>query len=132
MLRCARQVVRASCALTLAIPAARGQAAPKNKSTPETKAPPALALVEDLRITLPDARAQRGSSLLVGPDGRMVAMPQWGGDMTVFDSAGKQLPYKQTIGGPTDPEIRYVSTAGWVGKMTWIHDPQSSQIALVD
>ena len=131
MLRFSRQVARAGCALTLAIPA-RGQAAPKNKSTPDTKASPTLGVVEDLRITLPEARAQRGSSLLVGADGRIVAMPQWGGDMVVFDSVGKQLPYKQAIGGPTDPEIRYVSTAGRVGKMIWIHDPQSSQIALVD
>ena len=132
MRRSFRELLSASFALTLAIPVARGQSAPKNKSAPATQTPPALGVVEDLRITLPDARAQRGSSLLVGADGRIVALPQWGGDMVMFDSTGKQLPYKQTIGGPTDPEIRYVSTAGWLGKTMWVYDPPSSQIALVD
>ncbi len=123
--------MQASLALTLAIPAARGQSAPKTKSLPG-KSPLALAVVEDLRVTLPDARAQRGSSLLVGADGRIVSLPQWGGDMVVFDSTGKQLPYKQPIGGPTDPEIRNANSFGWLGKSFWVYDPQSSQIALVD
>lgn len=94
--------------------------------------PPALAIVEELRVSLPDARAQRGSSLLLGADGRMISVPLWGGDMVAFDSAGKPLPYKQTIGGPTDPEIRYAEKFGWVGKTMWVWDPPSSQIALVD
>src|SRR4029078_9457312 len=116
-------------ALILVLPmGASGQAAPKSTSP----ALPARGIVEELRIPLPDARAQRGSSLLVGPDGRMIAVPQWGGDMVVFDSTGKQLPYKQTIGGPTDPEIRYAERFGWMGKTMWVYDPQSSQIALVD
>lgn len=132
MRRFSREVTAASLALTLAIPAALGQSAQKTKSAPETKSPPALGVVEDLRITLPDVRAQRGSSLLVGADGRIVSLPQWGGDMVIFDSTGKPLPYKQPIGGPTDPEIRYVATAGWLGKTIWIYDPQSGQIALVD
>src|SRR6476469_208413 len=89
-------------AVALALPAAAlGQAASKAKS------PPTLGVVEELRVSLPDARAQRGSALLVGADGRMVSIPLWGGEMVTFDSTGKQLPYKQTIGGPTDPEIRY-------------------------
>ena len=116
-------------ALILVLPmAVRGQAAPKAKSL----AVPALGIVEELRIPLPEVRAQRGSSLLVGADGRMIAVPQWGGDMVAFDSTGKQLPYKQTIGGPTDPEIQYAEWFGWVGKTMWVWDPRSSQIALVD
>jgi hypothetical protein len=111
----------------LALPAvALGQAAPKLKS------PPTLTIVEELRVTLPETRAQRGSAILVGADGRMISVPQWGGDMVAFDSAGKPLPGKQTIGGPTDPEIRYAEKFGWVGKMMWVYDPGSSQIALVD
>lgn len=106
--------------------AAWGQVASKAKSLP------ALGIVEDLRIPLPEARAQRGASLLVGADGRMISVPLWGGDMVAFDSTGKQLPYKQTIGGPTDPEIRYAERFGWVGKTMWVWDPTSSQIALVD
>jgi len=114
-------------AIALALPAAAlGQAAAK------AKAPPALGIVEELRVPLPDARAQRGSALLVGADGRMISIPLWGGEMVAFDSMGKQLPYKQTIGGPTDPEIRYAERFGWVGKTMWVWDPPSQQIALVD
>ena len=111
------------CALPLA---ARSQPAAK------PKAPPALGVIEELRIPIPDVRAQRGASILVGTDGRMVVIPLWGGDMVAFDSTGKQLPYKQTIGGPTDPEIRYAERFGWVGKTMWVWDPPSAQIALVD
>jgi len=132
MHRAFRELLGASLGLTLAIPVARGQSAPKTKPAPDAKTPPVLGVVEELRITLPDARAQRGSSLLVAADGRMVSVPQWGGDMVAFDSTGKQLPYKQPIGGPTDPEIRYAYAYGWVGKTMWVYDPQSSQIALVD
>ncbi len=107
-------------------------AAMRAQGTAKPKAPPQLAVVEELRVTLPDTRAQRGASLLVGADGRMIAVPLWGGDMVAFDSTGKQLPYKQTIGGPTDPEIRYAERFGWVGKMMWVWDPPSQQIALVD
>jgi hypothetical protein len=114
-------------ALLLTLPvAASGQAASKAKS------PPALGIVEELRIPLPETRAQRGAALLVGADGHMVSVPLWGGEMVAFDSTGKQLPYKQTIGGPTDPEIRYAERFGWVGKTMWVWDPPSSQIALVD
>jgi hypothetical protein len=114
-------------ALALLVPAAAfGQAASKAKS------PPTLGIVEELRVPLPDARAQRGSALLVGADGRMISIPLWGGEMVAFDSTGKQLPYKQTIGGPTDPEIRYAERFGWFGKTMWVWDPPSSQIALVD
>ena len=96
--------------IALALPAAAlGQASSK------AKAPPALGIVEELRIPLPEARAQRGSALLVGADGRMISIPLWGGEMVAFDSTGKQLPYKQTIGGPTDPEIRYAERFGWAG-----------------
>ena len=117
----------ASLVLTLTLPTiAHAQA------TSKTKPPPALTIVEELRVPLPDARAQRGSSLLVGADGRMISVPLWGGDMVEFDSTGKQLPYKQVIGGPTDPEIRYAEKFGWVGKTMWVWDPPSSQIALVD
>jgi hypothetical protein len=113
--------------IALALPAAAlGQTASK------AKAPPALGVVEELRIPLPEARAQRGSALLVGADGRMISIPLWGGEMVAFDSTGKQLPYKQTIGGPTDPEIRYAERFGWAGKTMWVWDPPSSQIALVD
>lgn len=120
-------------ALVLVLPfAARGQTASKAKAASSSAAPPAPGIVEELRIPIPEVRAQRGASLLVGPDGRMISIPQWGGDMIAFDSAGKQLPYKQTIGGPTDPEIRYAERFGWVGKTMWVWDPPSQQIALVD
>jgi hypothetical protein len=125
MMRVFRQLIPAALALAFPI-AAWGQGPAKAKS------PPALGIVEELRVPLPEARAMRGSSLLVGADGRMIAVPQWGGEMVAFDSAGKQLPYKQTIGGPTDPEIRYAEWFGWVGKTMWVWDPPSSQIALVD
>lgn len=123
-----RRVVRkAMCAAVVALPvAASGQGNAKAKSLP------ALGVVEELRIPLPEVRAQRGASLIVAPDGRMISIPQWGGDMIAFDSTGKQLPYKQTIGGPTDPEIRYAQAFGWTGKTLWVWDPTSNQIALVD
>src|SRR4029078_13429442 len=114
-------------AFVLALPgAASGQ------GTSKAKAPPALGIVEELRVTLPDARAQRGSAVSVGAEGRMIAVPRWGGDMVAFDSTGKQLPYKQTIGGPTHPEIASAERFGWFGKTMWVWDPPSSQIALVD
>jgi len=127
MTRAFRKIERACFSMMLALPvAARGQATAKLKS------PPALTIVEELRVALPEARAQRGSALLLGADGRMISVPLWGGDMVAFDSTGKPLPGKQTIGGPTDPEIRYAEKFGWVGKMMWVYDPGSSQIALVD
>ena len=68
-------------ALALLVPAAAfGQAASKAKS------PPTLGIVEELRVPLPDARAQRGSALLVGADGRMISIPLWGGEMVAFDA----------------------------------------------
>jgi hypothetical protein len=127
MTRASRKAIRASGMLILALGAvatAQGSA--------KTKSPPALGIVEELRIPLPETRAQRGASLLIGADGRMIAVPLWGGEMVAFDSTGKQLPYKQTIGGSADPEIRYAEKFGWVGKTMWVWDPPSGQIALVD
>ena len=93
--------------VSLSPAAASGQAAAK------AKAPPALTVVEELRIPLSETRAQRGSAILVGADGRMISVPLWGGDMVAFDSTGKPLPGKQTIGGSTDPEIRYAEKFGF-------------------
>jgi hypothetical protein len=98
----------------------------------KAKSPQGIGVVVDLRIPLAEVRSQRGTLVLVGGDGRMIAAPQWGGDMVAFDSTGKLLPGKQTIGGSQDPEITYIAAFGWVGKTMWVHDPRTSQIALVD
>src|SRR4051812_38484233 len=110
--------------------AAAGSATAQTTAKPKTS--PGLGVVEDLRIPLAEVRAQRGTIILVGSDGRMIAAPQWGGDMIAFDSTGKPLPGKQPVGGPKDPEITFIAALGWVGKTMWVHDPRSDQIALVD
>src|ERR1043166_3919266 len=96
-------------------------------------APPKLNLTQDLKIDLTAVGGQRfTTSAAVGPDGRIIVLPGYFGDIVAFDSLGKQLPWKIAQGRSDNADIGFGERVGWAGPTMWVNDPMFNQIALVD
>lgn len=94
-----------------------------------------LTAVRDLRIGAQALGSQRDVLVGVGPDGRVVVAPRFGGmPVIAFDSLGNKLPWKISVGRGDDSDLLAPSRLGWIAgtQMMWIADQGYRQVALVD
>jgi hypothetical protein len=91
--------------------------------------------VEDLRIGALSAIGQRDMLVTIAPDGRAIVAPRYGGmPIIAFDSLGKRLSWKVSVGPRDDAEIGIPSRIGWIAgtRTMWVADQGYHQVALVD